>query len=143
MIRGCLEPSWFMYINILLSVCCLLFFLWCKLKYTLLTLCQNPRTPGTLVHNQPDDNRLTIECVTYGIDYGRSFRRKWNRTAGLILQVYLRKSVLIVVFFCITCYSFVMSWHFVLLWPFTLELIACFQYFFYKLNCVNSETSTL
>ncbi|KAK4725470.1 hypothetical protein R3W88_028249 [Solanum pinnatisectum] len=46
---------------------------------------QNSRTPGTLVHNQPDGN-LTIGRVTAGIEYSRPFRPKWNGTAGIIFQ---------------------------------------------------------
>ncbi|XP_051118804.1 outer envelope protein 80, chloroplastic [Andrographis paniculata] len=48
---------------------------------------QNSRTPGTLVHgNQPDNNHLTIGCITAGIEYSRPLRPKWNGTAGLIFQ---------------------------------------------------------
>lgn len=47
---------------------------------------QNSRTPGTLVHNQPDGS-LTIGRVTAGIEYSRPFRPKWNGTAGVMFQV--------------------------------------------------------
>ncbi|XP_047254966.1 outer envelope protein 80, chloroplastic isoform X2 [Capsicum annuum] len=46
---------------------------------------QNSRTPGTLVHNQPDGS-LTIGRVTAGIEYSRPFRPKWNGTAGVMFQ---------------------------------------------------------
>ncbi|XP_055807116.1 outer envelope protein 80, chloroplastic-like isoform X2 [Solanum dulcamara] len=46
---------------------------------------QNSRTPGTLVHSQPDGS-LTIGRVTAGIEYSRPFRPKWNGTAGIIFQ---------------------------------------------------------
>ena len=52
-------------------------------------MCQNSRTPGTLVHggDHPDHGPITIGRVTAGVEYSRPFRPKWSGTLGLIFQV--------------------------------------------------------
>ncbi|MCI01563.1 outer envelope protein 80 chloroplastic-like, partial [Trifolium medium] len=48
---------------------------------------QNSRTPGTIVHGNPDGNSsLTIGRTTGGIELSRPIRPKWSGTAGLIFQ---------------------------------------------------------
>ncbi|KAK1307427.1 hypothetical protein QJS10_CPA10g00166 [Acorus calamus] len=49
---------------------------------------QNSRTPGTIVHGNPqgDHGSVTIGRVTAGIEYSRPIRPKWSGTMGIIFQ---------------------------------------------------------